>query len=1193
MRSRVRLCIVLAALICAVLVSGVGQPAMAVNVLTNPGFEEGVTNYGGSGVGGGNGWSYVMVYGDGAIRAETYYAGNQFPPTFHSGSQAIRYRTSYDGPPNSESYIYQEAGVAPNSQYTASVWVRAWSGGAGFGVGDDDKAGIIIQELGADGSYIGDVSATYITEANSAYEQITAPAFTTGPNTHKIRFILHSSIAANYEKGAVSYDDCVLDGPPVPATLSGAVTSGGAGVVGATVECQGKTATTGAGGAYTISGLIAGAATVNVSATGYWPESKPVTLAAGAGNAQNVALIAQPVNNLLLNGGFEDGVTLYSGTGYGGGFGWSYQVLYDSCAIRPETYYQFDAFPTEVHSGEEGIRFRTSTQGPPGGESLIYQDAMVRPSTSYTASVWVRGYGQSEGTVGFGADPGDRAAIWIQEFDAAGNFLQNLDEAAVTAMNYKHEYLSKTFTTSPSTAKVRYMLHSVISANFATGAIGYDDCALDGPPVPAALSGAINIAGGGPLAGVTVTVQGKTATTGAGGGYSFAELTAGAATVVISKDGYWSETRELTLVPGANSLNLSLVPAPATNLLQNPGFESGVVAYSGTESGGGLYWTHQMLQGDNAARAESYYTGLDPADIFSREYHSGDEAIRFRGSGFTSEGISYQDVFVLPNTQYVASAWVRCYDEGTGFGQNAGDKAGVWVKGLDAAGNELEDYGEASFETGNTRYEWVRKIFTTGASVAKVRFMLHTVIGADYLNGAVAYDDCALEGPGAPVTVQGTVSSMGSPLAGATVSILGQTALTGANGQYSISGPLNSEQVLQVSKTGYWPVSLTPDPALVPGVNTMPDVDLKVQIPDAANLLVNPGFEEGVVNNNTPGTYQSFGWNYVLVDNGVPGGGSPAVRAEGYYASDQFSRQYHSGNQAIRVRMSTGGGTVSIFQDVTVQPGASMTAATWVLPRSNGTGFGTDPNDRAGLQIFALDAGGNVIEPAIAESLVSVPVPGISYVPLQAAFTVPAGVNKVRYALYVLTASDYTNGCVTFDDCGLEASSVAASVSGLKALPEGAMAEISGKVVSAAFDGFFYIEEQDRSSGIKVIGTAAAGDVVTLKGRVVTLDGEETLDAISVSITGTGTIPVPLCMINRTAQTSLTAGLYVTVWGHVLSVDAQSNTFTIGDGSPDGLKVAGTPGDSQFVTVNGVLGAELIEGVPSGIVHPVSITEVL
>ena len=291
--------------------------------------------------------------------------------------------------------------------------------------------------------------------------------------------------------------------------------------------------------------------------------------------------------------------------------------------------------------------------------------------------------------------------------------------------------------------------------------------------------------------------------------------------------------------------------------------------------------------------------------------------------------------------------------------------------------------------------------------------------------------------------------------------------------------------------------------------------------------------------------------------------------------------------------MSTGGGTVSIFQDVTVQPGASMTAATWVLPRSNGTGFGTDPNDRAGLQIFALDAGGNVIEPAIAESLVSVPVPGISYVPLQAAFTVPAGVNKVRYALYVLTASDYTNGCVTFDDCGLEASSVAASVSGLKALPEGAMAEISGKVVSAAFDGFFYIEEQDRSSGIKVIGTAAAGDVVTLKGRVVTLDGEETLDAISVSITGTGTIPVPLCMINRTAQTSLTAGLYVTVWGHVLSVDAQSNTFTIGDGSPDGLKVAGTPGDSQFVTVNGVLGAELIEGVPSVIVHPVSITEVL
>lgn len=1182
MLLRDQLCTIAVALFCAVAL-GSGLPAGAANILTNPGFENGVTIYSGDSTGGGNGWSYVMLAGNNAIRPETYYAGNQFPPTPNTGTDAIRFRTSWGG----ECYIYQEAQVLPNSQYTASVWVRAWSDGSGFGQAGD-LAGILIQEFDGGGNWLGNVSETYIYAANEAYEQVNAPAFTTGPNTRVVRFVLHANILADYQHGAVSFDDCVLDGQSVIANVSGFVKSGGVGVAGVTVSSQDQTTTTGANGAYSLSGLVAGTAVITGSKDGYWTVTKQATMAPGS-NTVDLDIVAKPANNLLLNGGFEDGVTIYSGTGSGGGYGWSYQILYDSCAIRPETYYATNTYPSSFHSGTEAIRFRTSTQGPPGGESIIWQDAQVRPSTSYTASAWVRAYSGASAEFYFGADPADKAGIWIQEFDGNGNFIQNLEEVDITQANVEYEYISKTFTTSSNTRRVRYILHSVISANYATGAIAYDDCALDGPSVLATLSGTITGLSAGSvtaLEGATVTLQGKTATTDAEGEFSIEDLTAGAATLVIAKEGYWSETKDISLVPGTNPLNQLLIALPANNLLVNNGFELGVVAYSGTGGpGGGLYWTHQMLQGDNAARAESYYTGLDPADIFSREYHSGDEAIRFRGSG-TSEGITFQDVYAVPNAQYTASVWVRGYDEGTGFGRTPGDMAGIQLKGLDAGGNEIADYGEAFISEGNTAYQYLQKAFTTGAGVAKIRFILHTMIGADYLNGAVAYDDCALDGPGAATTVQGTVTASGAALPGATVSVLGKSVLTGNNGEYTVSGELNNQQVVQVSKAGYWPSSATP--VLAPGANTVPAVDLK---PVAVNnLLANPGFELGVSNHNSPGTYSSFGWTYVLVDNGVPGGGSPAIRAESYYQGDQFAPTYHSGTQAIRMRCSGGGGSADIFQDFAVQPGDSFIASTWVLPRSNGSGFGTDPNDRAGIRIYAVDSGGNAIEPAIAENLISTVTSGYEYLGL--VFSVPAGVTKVRYALHTSTASDYSNGAVTYDDCGLEAYSQATTVAALKSLADETPASLSGRVVTANFNGFFYIEEQDRSSGIKVIGTAAAGDVVSVRGRVTTLNGEKTLIADTVSKTGTGTIPGILRMRNWSAARDLAGGLYVTVWGRVMSVDAPNNAFKIADGSGVDLKVEGTPGDSQYVTVDCVLGAELVGGVRSAIAHPVAISKV-
>ncbi len=144
----------------------------------------------------------------------------------------------------------------------------------------------------------------------------------------------------------------------------------------------------------------------------------------------------------------------------------------------------------------------------------------------------------------------------------------------------------------------------------------------------------------------------------------------------------------------------------------------------------------------------------------------------------------------------------------------------------------------------------------------------------------------------------------------------------------------------------------------------------------------------------------------------------------------------------------------------------------------------------------------------------------------------------------------------------------------------GGSVTLEGKVVTAVFRrvgyatvDFFYIQEQDCPSGIKVMGECGsdveAGDVVTVEGTVVGGSGvaECYIDADDVDITGTAAIPAPLGMNNRAtagAQFGLQQALYldssdanrvgaglnavgtrVRVYGRIVYVEGQP--YTIGD----------------------------------------------
>jgi len=149
-------------------------------------------------------------------------------------------------------------------------------------------------------------------------------------------------------------------------------------------------------------------------------------------------------------------------------------------------------------------------------------------------------------------------------------------------------------------------------------------------------------------------------------------------------------------------------------------------------------------------------------------------------------------------------------------------------------------------------------------------------------------------------------------------------------------------------------------------------------------------------------------------------------------------------------------------------------------------------------------------------------------------------------------------------------------------LEEGGTYTIAGKIVTAAPNtagvplNVFYIEEPDRSAGIRVESTAAVdvGRVVTVTGTVATnAYGEKYIIATSVT-TGIKSPVGPLGMNLTNASSPLATGLLIRTAGTVKAVG--SNYFMLTDGSTFGpVKVytGGAPAvtPNTFVTINGIV----------------------
>ncbi len=190
----------------------------------------------------------------------------------------------------------------------------------------------------------------------------------------------------------------------------------------------------------------------------------------------SAATRSTPGGNLLRNPGFEDGVEpmVASLGGTGGGKGWAHLVAGPSqCYIWAESAYL--AHPDwglpVYHSGKEALR--THTDG--HGHTIVWQDVEIDPGAEYTASVWVQGvdlHGK-----GFGRHPCDSAGLIVQELDKAGAIVAAHAKAAITAAG-DYRQVSRTFVANARTAKVRFILDTVIACPYDQGHATYDDCSL-------------------------------------------------------------------------------------------------------------------------------------------------------------------------------------------------------------------------------------------------------------------------------------------------------------------------------------------------------------------------------------------------------------------------------------------------------------------------------------------------------------------------------------------------------------------------------------------------------------------------------------------------------------------------------------------------------------------------------------------
>ncbi len=205
--------------------------------------------------------------------------------------------------------------------------------------------------------------------------------------------------------------------------------------------------------------------------------------------------------------------------------------------------------------------------------------------------------------------------------------------------------------------------------------------------------------------------------------------------------------------------------------------------------------------------------------------------------------------------------------------------------------------------------------------------------------------------------------------------------------------------------------------------------------------------------------------------------------------------------------------------------------------------------------------------------------------------------------IYSLTAGDTVivrlsnaapSGYVVIADAAaIKPAFIPVSQTGLaRRLPDAVKIKLSGVAVTAAFGSELFVEQTDRSAGLRVLGSGASqNDLVDVSGELATVSGERVMINPIIDRPG-GTLQIrPLGMTGTTVRLGGTdvpdvSGLLVTVWGKVQS--AGTGCFYVDDGSGiddgtgnagirvDGSSLSSIPSVPTFAVITGVITVETV-----------------
>ena len=344
-------------------------------------------------------------------------------------------------------------------------------------------------------------------------------------------------------------------------------------------------------------------------------------------------------------------------------------------------------------------------------------------------------------------------------------------------------------------------------------------------------------------------------------------------------------------------------------------------------------------------------------------------------------------------------------------------------------------------------------------------------------------------------------------------------------------------------------------------------------IPSSGWTLANWGFDPD------PLHWGTIGWEGGV---GSPTGG---MRCKGYGDTDSDDRYLREGAEMKRIVSTTGLNNINISYD--------LRAGTLGDPRSGvGTGTGSVLKNDIQDQLIVYYSTAGVDGPWTEvdwlghNALLSYLTYGKRYIDLSSV----SGINdNASFALKFIL--QFNSKIEVGDYCDIDNVKVTGSILGknstcgsVKSLDNTTPVSFADKVLYHRQSGYGYIEDVNRTSGIRVEGSGISSltpdQAISVIGTMQTnpTTGERYIQ-VSTLLRGASASVKPLAMNQRGLKKVLADGMYVKTFGRVKTGSITSTSYVILDGSDsDGIKVITTSAPSvtanTYVSVTGAAGIE-------------------